>query len=177
VARVHEDDRAPARDELDVERVAPAAAHERRVGEVLVVRHVVRLVLETECGRVELAPHRHARKARNGLVPTGERVVVVEAEAVAQGRAVGRRADDRDAGLAQALELPPRVLVDVDVLRALERDEVVVKADLVPERLELTEALGQVGPRPVRRRMQDEVRRAEATVVLPASELQGALEA
>ena len=177
MARVHEHDRAPIREEFVVERMLSAAVDERGVGDVLVVGHVVRLVLEAERGRVQLPLHGLAGKALNGLVPAGECVVVVETEAMAPGRAVCCRAHDHDACAAQAFELPARVLVDVYALRAFERDEVVVEADLVPERLQLTEAVEKVGPRPVGRRMKDEVGRGQIAVALTAGELQRALEA
>jgi hypothetical protein len=83
--------------------MASATTRERRVGKVLVVGNVVRLVLEAERRRVELAPHHQARKAGNGFVPAGERVVVVESETMAPRRAVGRCSHDLDPGLAQAL--------------------------------------------------------------------------
>ena len=174
---MYEDDRSSPGHELEVERMAAAPARERRVREVLVVGHVVRLVLEAELPGIQLVAHGQTRKPGHGLVPAGERVVVVETQAMAPGRAVGRGADDLEACLAQALELPPRVLADVDVLGALERDKVVVEADLVPERLQVAEALEQVGPEPVGRRVENEVGRAQVTPLFQAGELQGALEA
>jgi hypothetical protein len=100
VVGVYEHDRAAPWDELDVERMAPAAVRERRVREVFVARHVVRLVLEPERNRIKLAAHGRPREAGHGLVPPRERVVVVEPEAMAPRRAVRRDADDLDSTLA-----------------------------------------------------------------------------
>ena len=57
-----------------------------------------------------------------------------------------------------------------------ERDEIVVPADLVAERLQLTEPVDEVGPPVVRRRVQHEVGRAQAARVLPPRELERRLE-
>jgi hypothetical protein len=61
-----------------VEGVTPASIHERGIGEVLVVWHVVRLVLEAERLGIELPPHLLLREAWHRVVPAGEGVVVVE---------------------------------------------------------------------------------------------------
>jgi hypothetical protein len=62
-------------------------------------------------------------------------------------------------------------------VEALEREEVVVEADLVPERLQFAEAGEQVGPTPVRRCVEDEVRRAQPALVFAAGELERTLQA
>jgi hypothetical protein len=72
-------------------------------------------------------------------------------------RAVGRRSEDGNPTVPQTREFPTCVRLDVDVLHAFERDEVVVETDLVPKRLDLAEAIEQVRTRPVRRCVEDEV--------------------
>src|SRR5436190_4939073 len=177
VARVDEDDRPLRGLELQIRGVCTSAVDERRVGEVDVSRHVVRLVLEPEVRGVELLRHLRQRETRHRLVPPAEDVVVVEAEPVAPRRPVRGGADYLDPTIAE----PPEQLVEerpriVEAEHALERDEVVVEAHLVAELLEALRARDQLVARPVRRRVQEEVRRAEPALVLEPRELERAVE-
>ena len=155
----------------------PSPALERRVREVDVARHVVGLVLEPELRGVELLRHAGRRKARNGLVPAREDVVVVEAEAVAPRRAVRRGADDLDPIAAEPLERFTERGACVTPVDALDRHQVVVEADLVAELLEAPEPRDQVGVVPVGRRVEDEVGRPEPSLVLEPRQLERAVEA
>src|SRR5207244_2185752 len=67
-------------------------------------------------------------------------------------------------------------LARVEPLDELERDEVVVEADLVAELLETAQLREQRGLAPVRRRVQDEVRGTEPALGLEPRELERALE-
>src|SRR5581483_7642127 len=86
-------------------------------------------------------------------------------------------ADDVDSGAAQAVELAREVRAGTLAAHALQRDEVVVPADLVAELLQRLERVDEVGATPVRRRVQNEVGRAQAARALELRELERAVEA
>jgi asparagine synthase (glutamine-hydrolysing) len=176
VAGVRHDDRPISEAKLEIGRVRTPPLLESRVGEVRVLAQRVGVVLEAE---VRKRSHRlePGGEPRQRLGRIRERVPVVVAESMAPRRTVSRDADDVEARATQSNELVPQVLLRI--VRGDERQghEIVVKADLVLECLELEEPLEQVRPVVVLRRVKHEVGRPQPANVLPPRELERALEA
>lgn len=199
MARMEEEDDPLTRPELvEFEKIrmpAATSAVEPRVGEVPVFVEVVGLVRQAEVRQASTAQlaltaaDSDAPSARStsgyGLGPVEEELVVVKAEPMGMPRTVRGRADDIDTVVAQPVKLGGEVFHGVDVVHELERDEVVVQADLVAELLEppqrreepaIVLARAWRGP-VVAGGVEGEVRCANVAAMLQSGEPNGAVEA
>lgn len=152
----------------------PAAtlAIEGCVGPVAIDRQMPGVVLETEVGEMR-APK--SKPAWSWMVEE-ERVVRVP-EAMAVQRAVRRDAGDDDSVRAEPSELVVQVGNRIDAVDKIERDQVVVPADLVAESLQsLSGRQHPVPPGVIAGGMEQEVGRADAMRMLELPEVNCALE-